>query len=393
MPELHTDEAKVSQILRNFVSNALKFTERGEIRVSVSQGHDNTIVFSVTDTGIGIASENQERIFKEWEQVEGKLQKTAKGTGLGLPLSKKLAQLLGGNNYLKSKVGEGSTFFVSIPITFSGATEIAFVPEVSHDIDSSKLPVLVVEDNREALFVYEKYLKNTQFQLLAAKNLKEARLLLQEFRPLAIVLDVLLEGENSWELLQELKNNSATRNIPLFVVTVVDNKEKAMGLGADGFHAKPVDRIWLLQQLQQVANKDTRAHVLIVDDDEVARYLLRGLLAQTGFRIAEAKGGNEGLRHARQYKPDLIILDLSMPDLSGFEVIDNLKQDPETAKIPVIIHTSKVLDAGERSLLEDAIAIVSKNTQSREIAMANFAQAFAKAGFNTNMEKPSEVHI
>jgi len=393
IPELYTDEAKVSQILRNFVSNALKFTERGEIRVSVSRGHDNTVVFSVADTGIGIAPENQDRIFKEWEQVEGKLQKTAKGTGLGLPLSKKLAQLLGGNIYLKSKVGEGSTFFVSLPINFTGATEIAFVPEISHDVDPGKLPVLVVEDNREALFVYEKYLKNTQFQLMAAKNLKEARQMLKEFRPLAVVLDVLLEGENSWDLLQEIKQNSATKEIPVYVVTVVDNKEKALALGANAFHTKPVDRVWLLQQLQQAANSDSRAHVLIVDDDEVARYLLKGLLAQTGFRIMEAKGGNEGLRHARQYKPDVVILDLSMPDISGFEVLENLKQDPETAKIPVIVHTSKVLDAGERSLLEEAVAIVSKNTQSREVAMANFSQAFAKAGINLQTEKPAEVHI
>ena len=392
MPELHTDEAKVSQILRNFVSNALKFTERGEIRVSVSRGHDNTVIFSVADTGIGIAPENQERIFREWEQVEGKLQKTAKGTGLGLPLSKKLAQLLGGNIYLKSKVGEGSTFFVSIPVTFSGATEITFVPEVEHEIDSSKFPILVVEDNREALFIYEKYLKNTQYQLVSAKNLNEARRLLNEFKPLAIILDVLLEGENSWELLRELKTTPATRTIPVYVVTVVDNKEKALGLGADGFHPKPLDRIWLLQQLQQLTRRDLRPYVLIVDDDEVARYLLKGLLAHSGFRIAEAKGGSDGLRHARQYKPDAIILDMNMPDLSGFEVIDTLKQDPETSMIPVIVHTSKVLDEGERSMLKDAVAIVSKNVQSREVAMANFAEAFTKAGINLTKDKLTEVH-
>jgi signal transduction histidine kinase/CheY-like chemotaxis protein len=393
MPKLFTDEAKLSQILRNFVSNALKFTERGEIRVSVSRGHDNTVVFSVSDTGIGIAPENQERIFKEWEQIEGKLQKTAKGTGLGLPLSRKLAQLLGGNIYVKSKVGEGSTFFVSVPVQFAGATEVNFVPEVSHDLDSNKLPILVVEDNREALFLYEKYLKNTQFQLVPAKSLHDARKLLREFRPLAIVLDVLLEGEHSWDLLQELKQSPTTNSIPVYVVTVVDNKEKALALGADGFHSKPIDRIWLLQQLQQVANRDNRPHVLIVDDDEVARYLLKGLLAQTGFRMAEAKGGNEGLRHARQYKPDLIILDLGMPDLSGFEVLLNLKQDPETSKIPVIIHTSKVLDAGERVMLEDAVDIISKNAQSRELVMANFLHAFAKAGITVAGEKPAEVHI
>jgi CheY-like chemotaxis protein len=299
---------------------------------------------------------------------------------------------LGGNVYVKSTVGQGSTFFVSVHIKFSGETEVAFVPEVVRDLDSSKLPVLVVEDNAEALFVYEKYLRNTQFQLVPAKNLKEAREMIQEFRPLAIVLDVLLEGEHSWELLQDIKQGRL-KSIPVYVVTVVDNKEKALSLGADAFHPKPLDRLWLLQQLQRVANTDTRPQVLIVDDDEVARYLLKGLLAQTGFRITEAKGGNEGLRHARQYKPDLIILDLGMPDLSGFEVIMSLKQDPETANIPVIVHTSKILDAGERTLLADAADIVSKNTQSREIALASFSQAFAKAGIVVAGEKPTEVHI
>jgi len=154
MPELFTDEAKVSQVLRNFISNALKFTERGEVRVSVRNGHDDTVVFSVADTGIGIAPDDQPRIFKEWEQVEGKMQKTAKGTGLGLPLSKKLAQLLGGDVYLKSQLGMGSTFFVVVPIRYAGATEAIYVPDVKRELDASKLPVLVVEDNREALFIY-----------------------------------------------------------------------------------------------------------------------------------------------------------------------------------------------------------------------------------------------
>ena len=153
IPELYTDEAKVSQVLRNFISNALKFTERGEVRVSVRAGHDQTVVFSVADTGIGISQADQDRIFQEWEQVEGKLQKTAKGTGLGLPLSRKLAQLVGGDVYVRSQVGIGSTFFVSVPLSYTGATEAVYVPDVKRELDASRLPVLVVEDNREALFI------------------------------------------------------------------------------------------------------------------------------------------------------------------------------------------------------------------------------------------------
>lgn len=393
IPELHTDEAKLSQILRNFISNALKFTERGDVRVSVSLGHDQTVVFSVADTGIGIAEEDQERIFQEWVQVEGQKQKTVKGTGLGLPLSRKLAQLLGGDVYVRSQVGLGSTFFVSIPIQFTGATEISYVPDVKRELDTDKLPVLVVEDNREALFIYEKYLKGTQFQVVPAKDLKEARQTLREVRPVAVVLDVLLQGEHSWELLQELKQDPATARIPVFVVTVVDNREKAIALGADGFHAKPVERGWLIQQLDSLAKPLSQRHILIIDDDEVSRYLVKSALGQADFRFTEATGGVEGIRRAAEKQPDVVVLDLVMPDLSGFEVLSKLKENPRTANIPVIIHTSKVLESYERTLLADAAAIVSKESRSRELLLENFAEAFSKAGFPLNVLSGKEAGL
>src|SRR5262249_27514316 len=141
--QIYSDEAKVSQILRNFISNALKFTERGEVRVSVRQEHDNSLHFFVSDTGIGIAEEDQERIFQEWTQLEGRLQKVARGSGLGLPLSRKLAQLLGGNVYVKSRLGQGSTFAAVVPMAFNGETDVVYVPEINRELDSSRLPVLV----------------------------------------------------------------------------------------------------------------------------------------------------------------------------------------------------------------------------------------------------------
>jgi signal transduction histidine kinase/CheY-like chemotaxis protein len=392
IPELHTDEAKVSQVLRNFISNALKFTERGEVRVSVRAGHDQTVVFSVADTGIGIPQADQDRIFQEWEQVEGKLQKAAKGTGLGLPLSRKLAQLIGGDVYVRSQVGIGSTFFVSVPLSYTGATEAVYVPDVKRELDASRLPVLVVEDNREALFIYEKYLKGTPFQVVPAQDLKEARRALEEFRPVAVVLDVLLQGEHSWQLLQDLKQNSLTKDIPVFVVTVVENEAKALALGATAFHAKPIDRAWLLAQLQTTLVRD-HGQILIIDDDEISRYLLKGVLGTGGYRLLEARGGNEGLRLAKAIKPDLIILDLSMPDLSGFEVLDLLKRDPETLQIPVVIYTSQRLESGERERLQAAADIVPKETQSRELTEARFAEALARAGLHTKATAPDGVGV
>jgi signal transduction histidine kinase/CheY-like chemotaxis protein len=392
IPELYTDEAKVSQVLRNFISNALKFTERGEVRVSVRTGHDNTVVFSVADTGIGIAPADQERIFLEWEQIEGKLQKSAKGTGLGLPLSRKLAQLIGGDVYVKSQVGIGSTFFVAVPLNYTGATEAVYVPDVKRELDASKLPVLVVEDNREALFIYEKYLKGTDFQVVPAQDLKEARRSLEEFRPVAIVLDVLLQGEHSWQLLHDLKQNAATKDIPVFVVTVVENEAKALALGATGFHAKPIDRGWLIAQLQQTLALD-RGQILIIDDDEISRYLLKGVLGTSGYRLLEARGGNEGLRLARENKPDLIILDLSMPDVNGFEVLDALKQDPATQQIPVVIYTSQRLDSQERERLQSAVDIVPKESQSRELTETRFMEALMRAGLSTKARAPQNIDV
>jgi len=391
IPDIFSDEAKISQILRNFISNALKFTERGEVRVRAMLGHDETVVFSVADTGIGIAPSDQERIFEEWAQVEGRLQKTVKGTGLGLPLSKKFAQLLGGDVYVKSDVGNGATFFAAIPINFTGQTEVIYVPDARRELDSHKLPVLIVEDNKEALFVYEKYLKGTRFQVVPATSLKEARNALREFRPTAVILDVLLQGEHSWELLQDIKQNPDTRTIPLFVVTVVDNRDKALALGADGFHPKPIERAWLIRELERISNAPAR-RLLIVDDDEVSRYIVKTAIGDQDLVVTEAESGQEGLRRAAEESPDVIVLDLMMPDLSGFEVLERLKADDRTAGIPVIIRTSKILDSRDRDLLSAATAIVSKESKSQEASHANLAEAFRIAGFPLTMKSGKEVH-
>jgi CheY-like chemotaxis protein len=392
IPEIYSDEAKVSQILRNFISNALKFTDRGEVRVSASRGHGQTVVFAVADTGIGIAPEDQERIFQEWAQVEGKRQRTVKGSGLGLPLSRKFAQMLGGDVYVRSQIGEGSTFFASIPVVFTGETESFFTIEPDSGTSGAGLPVLVIEDNREELFIYERALKGTRFQIVPAKTIKDARKALRSVRPVAIVLDVLLRGEHSWELLEELKRDAVTANIPVLVVTVVDNRDKALALGADAFHPKPVDRLWLLDELDEIADRSSGRQVLLIDDDEASRYLVKSALGRSDFRILEASGGHEGLRKARESAPELIILDLSMPDLSGFEVLAKLKENARTSSIPVIIHTSKVLDDDERATLANAVAIVSKESSSREALLENFANAFHDAGFPIDVGPVKEAH-
>ncbi|MFY9673107.1 MAG: response regulator, partial [Terriglobales bacterium] len=223
-----------------------------------------------------------------------------------------------------------------------------------------------------------------------ARTLAEARNALRRFRPAAVILDVLLQGEHSWELLHELKRDPATASIPAFVITVVENREKALAMGADAFHSKPVDRLWLSQQLDEAASIKHGHHVLIIDDDEASRYVLKTVLGQMEFRFSEASGGRDGLRRAQESLPDIIILDLAMPDVTGFEVLKKLKENPRTAQIPVIVHTSKVLETEELEVLGEAVAIVSKESKSRELSLEKFAQAFQKAGIPFKSRSPTE---
>lgn len=381
LPPLYTDEGKVAQILRNLISNALKYTERGEVRVGAELASGGMMLFHVTDTGIGIAAADQERIFEEYTQVDSEIQRRVRGTGLGLPLSRRLAQLLGGNISVKSDVGVGSTFYATVAVHYAGPAEVSYVPELTRHLDPTRLPVLVVEDNREVLFLYEKYVKNSGFQIIPARSTREARAVLQEIRPVAIVLDVLLEGESTWGLLTELKENASTRGIPTYVVTIVENAKKALALGADGFHVKPLQREWLIEKLSQ-AQRARHRTVLIVDDDEISRYLVRGALAPARITLLEAAGGQEGLRLARERHPQAIVLDLGMPDLDGFEVLAALKADSEVRDIPVIVYTAQALSHDDRRRLSAAATVIPKEGLSREETQKRLNAALSKAGLH-----------
>ncbi len=381
IPTMHTDESKVSQVLRTFISNAIKYTEQGEVRVSAQRAPGNLVVFSVSDTGIGIAEEDQERIFEEFAQVESALQRKVGGTGLGLPLARKLAGLLGGSVRLRSQLGVGSTFSALIPVKYVGAEEGSILPEVSRQLDPARTPVLVVEDNREALFVYDKYLRDAGYQVLPARTLREAEDWLVQARPAAVILDILLEAESTWAFLSELRQRPATRELPILVVSMVDNEARARAMGADAYHPKPVDRDWLLANLAELARGRRRETLLIIDDDEVSRYLLRGLLAHAPYHIVEADGGERGVELARKLAPAVVFTDLVMPGMTGFGVLESFKADPALSDIPIVVHTAKNLTTEDRVQLAGAVAIIPKDSPSREwaIGAVDSALALAKA--------------
>jgi signal transduction histidine kinase/DNA-binding response OmpR family regulator len=359
IPTLQTDESKVSQVLRNFISNALKFTEHGEVRV-VARGDCERVVFSVRDSGIGIAAEDQERIFEEYAQVDSPLQRKVKGTGLGLPLSRRLAELLGGRILLESAPGAGSTFSLEIPAVYRGPSDAQSMVDVARLYDPTRFPVLVVEDNAETVFVYEKFLRGTPFQALPVSSLVEARRVIHRVHPVAVILDIMLGSESAWPFIDEVKSDPATAGIPVHVVTLVANEERARARGADGFAEKPVEREWLLGKLWTAAEAIPREEVLVVDDDEASRYLMRGLLAETRYRVREAASGEEALRLASERSYAAVFLDWKMPGLDGGAVLARLRADASTRHLPVVLWTGHDLAPGERARAAGSSAILSK---------------------------------
>ena len=367
LPMLHTDEGKVSQILRNFLSNALKFTERGEIRVRARRpGPATRLIFSVADTGIGIAPEDQRRIFEEFGQVENPLQRRVKGTGLGLPLVRRLATLLGGSVSLESTPGLGSTFTTVLPTRFAVESDVAAAaadapPAAPDQLEPGRVPVLVVEDSAQDLLLYDHYLRGSRYQPVVARTLSDARRLMDQIRPVAMILDIRLAGEDTWAFIGEIRRRDESRDLPLVVVSSIDDQAKGLALGADAYAIKPVHPAWLLGTLNRLLDRGQDRRVLVIDDDEIARYLVRNQLAGAPFVVTEAGDPIQGLREARAERPDVIVLDLVMPEMSGFDVLARLKEDPTTMDIPVVVLTSKTLtDEERRRLAPHARRILSK---------------------------------
>jgi len=378
LPTLFSDESKVTQVLRNLISNAIKFTEQGEVRVSAAlDERRQAVLFSVADTGIGICPEDQETIFEEFVQIRGPIQKKVKGTGIGLPLSRKLAELLGGTLSCESRTGEGATFLASIPLRYEEGAALEKEPGAQEKRAAEEEVVLIIEDDPQSVLIYQKFLQDSGFHMMNAVSLSEARQILSRVKPAAIILDILFGGEpDGWEFLAELKGSEATKDVPVLVVTVLEDRQKGMVLGAYDYCVKPIDRRDLLNKLN---NLPGARKLLIIDDEEVSRYIVRGLLAGTPYELIEARSGEEGLSKAVSEKPDVITLDLMMPQMTGFEVLTRLKADPRTSHIPVIIVTSKRLEDEERKeLAKSASAILSKHAGSREQTIRQLRTALQK---------------
>ena len=367
---IDTDEGKVSQILRNFISNALKYTERGEVRVRAVRD-DDRVIFSVADTGIGIAREDQGRIFDEFTQIDSPLQRKVKGTGLGLPLARKLANLLGGEVWLQSEPGTGSTFYVSIPLEYRCAERAPVAsPPMWPRVDHLRT-VLVLEDDAGSMVFYQKCLAGAGMRVVSARDLRTAREVLAHTRPDLIVADILLEGEDTWNFLAELKADAATKPIPVVVATVVESERRAHSLGAASFKLKPLDCEWLVREAERLTQE--LETLIVVDDDLASRYTLKRLLPRERYRIIEAESATVARRLLHEVQPAAIIVDLLMPEVSGLQLLEDLRGHAATRAIPVVIHTSKLVNDAERARFGALHAAFLSKNETAEAGAASAA--------------------
>jgi PAS domain S-box-containing protein len=364
-PELRliADRAKVRQMLLNLVSNAIKFTPNGG-RIQIrGRRVDSWVEIAVSDTGIGIAVEDLGRLFTEFQQLDAGPGRQQEGTGLGLALTRRFAELHGGQVMVESALGKGSTFTLRLPLE---ATPLrAPAPVEPHLVAASDLMrplVLVVDDNPQAAEILARHMGAGGFRIKVARTGTEALKMARELKPVAITLDILLPEVDGWEVLNRLKADEATRNIPVIVVSVVDNPALGRALGAFDYFVKPVDGRALLSRLSQytfatkVKNEPVR--VLVVDDERANLDLLEALLTPAGFGVIRAGGGQEGIDLARSEMPNLILLDLMMPVLTGFDVVEALRAEEATRSIPIMVLTAKTLTENDKRVLNGQVAAI-----------------------------------
>ena len=355
---LVVDQTRFKQILINLVSNAVKFSHpEGSVCVSFRRV-DNDLQFSVTDSGIGIPPEDVPGLFKPFRQAQNGREMNMEGIGLGLAITKKLVDLHGGMIWVESEAGKGTTIHFRIPMIVDAGSERmvqagmlleALERQNRSTADGAEKPLaLVIEDAQQAGELLRMHIESAGYRVEIARNGSDAVEMAKRLRPNVITLDLLLPVKDGWQVLKELKRHPLCKHIPVIIVSIIDEKNLGFSLGAVDYFVKPVNRDDLIQALDRVhilpRSVKQKPSVLVIDDDRAATDLIQVILESEGYRVFKAYQGSEGVELAARERPDLIILDLIMPEMSGFNVAYQLKQIPATREIPIIILTSMEID-------------------------------------------------
>ncbi len=360
--EIEADASKFKQMLLNLVSNAIKFTPAGgTVRISGTRLAEAAEI-SVADTGIGIAESDQGRIFHEFQQVDAGADRQQQGTGLGLTLTRRFARLHGGDVRVESEPGKGSVFTIHMPlqvVTQGRVVEPIDSVLVQSNGNAAAPLVLIVEDDPPAAELLSRQLERAGFRPEILRSGADVVARARKSRPAAITLDILLPGLDGWEVLNRLKHDEITSPIPVIVISVVDNPELGIALGAVDYFVKPVPAEELVSRLRRFNFGGTpKTHVLVVDDERANRDWLTEILEPAGFDVIPARGGREAIELAHTQKPDLVLLDLLMPDMSGFDVVEALRSDKATVAMPIMVLTAKDLTDADKLQLNGRVSTI-----------------------------------
>ena len=364
------DETKLRQCLTNFLSNGFKFTKNGTVTLDVKarmEGDAEFVDFAVIDTGAGMSPEGVAKVFEEYTQAERSTSANYGGTGLGLPISKKFAEMMGGDVIVTSEEGVGSVFTMSVPRECPEYSEDEVEGNVINLDDQDNLVVLV-DDDVAMHDLIKRTISKLNLTLLGATNSEKGMELIREVQPKLILLDVLMPGRDGWSLLKECKTDKDLKDIPVIMISQLNQSNLASSLGANDYLTKPIDRTHFINTLKRILGTDTQNQkVLVIDDDKDVRELLSRLLKDAGYRPIDARDGKEGLERTKD-EPALIILDLEMPRMDGFEFLDNyIKDVPEEKRAPVLVFSGKDLtDVQEDLLKERVIGLVKKDDVSMD---------------------------
>ncbi|MBI3814679.1 MAG: response regulator, partial [Nitrospinae bacterium] len=400
LPATFVDKTRIRQVMLNILSNAVKFTDKGEIRLKVRKiryedmktiennpdgycpkrspvREGDFILVSVTDTGIGIKREDMPMVFEEFRQIDSSSARKEGGTGLGMAISNKFILLHGGEIWVESRPGIGSVFHFTVPVSETAEKTLPAIERVIAPIDREKEVIMVIDDEINSITLLRRTLEKEGYEVVGIQDPNEAIKRVGEIKPNAIILDVIMPKRDGWEIIQELKSKPETKDIPVIFCTIIADKKLGFSLGASDYLVKPVRDDDLLRSLRMLNGSIKK--IVVIDDNPQDAELVGRFLKGHGYTVKIALGGREGIGYIKRHKPELIIVDLMMPEVDGFAVIEEAKSNPATKDIPIIVVSAKDITAEDRKRLNGYIEVlIGKGMLNEDELMQEIVKALKK---------------